>query len=133
MMDYGGKVFDVHGDNFKVAFTDPLKAVEAALYAQYLVASEDWGPLGPIQTKIALHVGQAKKHSGGGYMSLALAILEPMDKLAQSGEIILSQAMANPVRAHLPKKIQLVDLGEHIITRREPAMHLFQLVLSEIT
>jgi class 3 adenylate cyclase len=133
MIEYGGKVFNVRGDNFQVAFTDPLKAVEAALHAQHLVASEDWGPLGPIQTKMALHVGQAKMHSGGGYVSIALGILEPMEKFAQSGEIILSQAMADAVRAHLPKKIQLVDLGEQVLTKRDPAAHLFQLVLSEIT
>jgi len=132
MAEFGGKVFNVRGDNFVVAFTDPLRAVEAAVYARSLIEKEDWGAVGPVQTKMTLHVGQAKTHPGGGYVSLSLGYLERMERLAaQSGQIILSQAMADAVRAHLSKKIQLVDLGEHVISTREPAMHLFQLVVSE--
>jgi class 3 adenylate cyclase/DNA-binding XRE family transcriptional regulator len=133
LAEYGGKVFNVRGDNFVVAFTDPLRAVEAAINAQQLLAREDWGPLGPVQMKMTLHIGQAKMHSSGRYVSLALASLEPMEKFAQSGQILLSQAMADAVRAHLPKKIQLADLGEYVISTREPAAHLFQLVVSELT
>jgi class 3 adenylate cyclase len=131
MGEYGGKVFNVRGDNFVAAFTDPLRAVEAAINAQRLVASEDWGDLGPVQIRTVLHAGQARMHSGGmGYVSLALGYLEPMEKFAQNGQIVLSQAMADAVRAHLPKNIQLIDLGERMILSREPAMHLFQLAVS---
>lgn len=130
MAEYGGKVFNVRGDNFVAAFTDPLRAVEAAIHAQSLFAKEDWGAMAPVQTRMTLHVGQAKMHSGGGYVSLSLGYLELMEKLTQVGQIILSQAMADAVRAHLPKNIRLIDLGEHLISLREPAMHLFQLAVS---
>ena len=67
MEEYGGKVFNIRGDNFAVAFTDPLRAVLAAIYAQSLLAKEDWGTIGEVQTRMTLHVGQAKMHSGVGY------------------------------------------------------------------
>ena len=130
MAEYGGKVFDIRGDNFVAAFTDPLRAVEAAIHAQSLLTKEDWGTMGPVQTKMTLHIGQAKLHSGGGYVSLSLGYLERIEKIAQKGQIVLSQAMADAVRAHLPKNIRLIDLGEHVILSREPAMHLFQLAVS---
>lgn len=128
MAEYGGKVFNVRGDNFVVAFTDPLRAVEAAIHAQSLLTKEDWGAMAPVETKITLHVGQAKMHSSGRYVSLSLSSLETMENFVQNGQIVLSQAMADAVRAHLPKNIQLIDLGEYVIVAREPATHLFQLV-----
>lgn len=131
MAEYGGKVFNVRGDNFMAAFRDPLRAVEAAINAQSLVEKENWGATAPVQTRMTIHVGQAKMHSGGGYVSLSLGYLEPMEKHIQGGEIVLSQAMADAVRAHLPKNIQLVDLGEYVISHRNPPMHLFQLVMSD--
>lgn len=130
MAGYGGKVFNVRGDNFVVAFIDPLRAVEAAIHAQSLLAKEDWGVMAPVQTKMTLHVGQAIMHSGGRYVSLSLGLLELMEKFVQNDQIVLSPAMADAVRAHLPKNIRLLDLGEHVIVEREPAMHLFQLVVS---
>ena len=86
--------------------------------------------MGQVQARMTLHVGQAKMHSSGRYVSLALGYLEQMEKFAQNGQIILSQTMADTVRAHLPKNIQLIDIGEHVILSREPAIHLFQLVVS---
>jgi len=130
MEEYGGKVFNMQGDNFVVAFTDPLRGVLASIYAQTLLAKEDWGAMGQVQARMTLHVGQAKMHSSGRYVSLALGYLEQMEKFAQIDQVILSQTMADTVRAHLPKNIQLIDLGEHVIVSREPATHLFQLVVS---
>ena len=106
-----------------------LRAVEAAIHEQSLLAKEDWGAMAPVQTKLTLHVGQAKMYPGGRYVSFSLGHLEPMQKLAQNGQIVLSQAMADAVGAHLPKNIQLIDLGEHVISSQEPAMHLFQLAV----
>lgn len=130
MAEHGGKVFNVRGDNFVVAFTDPLRAVEAAIHAQSLLAKEDWGSMAPVQTKMTLHVGQAKMHSGGRYVSLSLGSLELMEKFVQNDQIVLSQAMVDAVRAHLPKKVRLIDLGEHVILAQEPATHLFQLIVA---
>ena len=129
MAEYGGKVFNVQRDNFVAAFTDPLRAVEAAIHAQSLLAKEDWREMAPVQIRLTLHIGQAKMYSGGRYVSFSLGHLELMEKLAQNGQIVLSQAMADAVRAHLPKNIRLIDLGEHVISSREPAMHLFQLAV----
>ena len=131
MEQFSGKVFNIHGDNFTAAFTDPLKAVEAAIYAKSSVKNEDWGKTGPIQITMALHVGQAKVHPGGRYVSISLAYLEPLRKHTPKGEIILSQAMADAVRAHLPKNIQLLKLGEYIVFKPDPPTIVYQLLVSE--
>ena len=36
----------------------------------YMLDRADWGDLGPVQTKMALHGGQAKMHSGGSCVRL---------------------------------------------------------------
>ena len=51
MEEYGGKVFNMRGDNFVVAFTDPLRGALAAIYAQSLLAKEDWGHNGAGSSK----------------------------------------------------------------------------------
>jgi class 3 adenylate cyclase len=129
MTELDGKVFNVRGDNFTVAFTNPIKAVNAALAAQRIVAKQDWGVLEPVQTQMILHIGQATVHPGGGYLSLSLGYLELIQKFAKSGKILLSQEMAAAVQAHLPVQVRLVDLGEYVISTQRPSAHLFQIDL----
>jgi class 3 adenylate cyclase len=129
MAEHGGIVFNIRGDNFVAAFIDPLVAVKAAYNAQRLLAAKDWGTLTPIQTRMALHIGQATIHPSGGYVSVSIASLEPIEKFAHAGQILLSQAMADTIQHRLPPQIRLIDLGEHNIPTLGPRPHLFQIDL----
>src|SRR5215467_5461906 len=53
----GGYVFKMMGDAVYAVFTIAADAVAAALAAQRAVAVEDWGEVGPLRVRVALHTG----------------------------------------------------------------------------
>lgn len=57
MAAHGGYVYKMIGDAFQVAFATAPAALSAALEAQRLLHTENWGEIGPIRVRIALHTG----------------------------------------------------------------------------
>src|SRR6266436_3021761 len=52
---HGGYVFKMVGDAVYAAFAVPTDAVSAALAAQRAVAAAQWGEVGPLRVRMALH------------------------------------------------------------------------------
>ena len=63
IMACGGFVFKMVGDAVSAAFAVPTGAVSAALAAQHAVLAEEWGEVGPLRVRMALHTGVAQKKS----------------------------------------------------------------------
>ncbi len=57
---HGGFVFKMVGDAVYAAFAIPADAVSAALAAQHTVSAEEWGEVGPLRVRMALHTGAAQ-------------------------------------------------------------------------
>src|SRR5262245_13885783 len=55
---HGGAVFKTIGDAFCAAFADPAAALGACLTAQRALAVEDWGAVGTVRVRMALHSGE---------------------------------------------------------------------------
>jgi class 3 adenylate cyclase len=60
MTAHGGHVFKLMGDAVYAAFADPAAAVSAALAGQRAIAAEEWGEVGPLRVRMALHTGVAQ-------------------------------------------------------------------------
>ena len=57
MNNHGGHVYKMIGDAFQVAFSTAREALEGALKAQHSLQNEEWGEIGPIKGRMALHTG----------------------------------------------------------------------------
>src|SRR5215210_4420401 len=61
----GGHVFKTMGDAFCCAFPTAPEALEAALSAQRaLLVNEEWGEVGALLVRMALHTGSAEERDG---------------------------------------------------------------------
>jgi len=64
-----GTVFKTIGDAFCAAFHAPDDGLQAALVVQRALAAEDWGEIGHVRVRIALHTG-AVQHRDNDYFGL---------------------------------------------------------------
>ena len=129
---HGGRVFNVIGDGVLAAFSSPVQAAAAAVAAQRGLASAAWGATGPLRVRMGLHRGPAEVF-GRGYAPLhTLNRVARMMSAGHGGQILLSLAVAESVREHLPEGVGLRDLGKHRLKGLSQAEHLFQIVVSDL-
>jgi class 3 adenylate cyclase len=112
VVHHGGVVFKTVGDAVCAAFAGAPTALAAALAAQQELAAENWGPLGPMRVRMALHVGQAEERDGD-YLGQPLNWVARLLVAAHGGQVLLSLVATELVRDHLPEGAALLDLGEH--------------------
>src|ERR671913_1859872 len=63
----GGVLFKAVGDAMQAAFPTAPAALTATLKAQHALLVEDWGALGPLRVRMALHAGEAEPDARGDY------------------------------------------------------------------
>ena len=128
----GGQVYKIIGDEFQAAFTDSVKAVEAALAAQRGLAKEPWGETGPLRVRMGIHIGAAQA-SGGDYVTThTLNRVARVMGAGHGGQILVSMAVAEMVRGQLPKGITLRDMGKHHLKGISEPEHIFQVVAPDL-
>jgi class 3 adenylate cyclase len=66
-----GHVFGSTGDSLSAVFAGAPDAVAAALAGLRVLRAEDWGEIGALRTKMALHTGEAVL-VGGNYFGATL-------------------------------------------------------------
>jgi predicted ATPase/class 3 adenylate cyclase/Tfp pilus assembly protein PilF len=124
---HNGARFKTIGDAIQAAFATAPEAVHAAVAAQRALNEEDWGALGPITVRMAVHTGAATPQDGD-YLAPALNRLARLLGAGHGGQILVSESTALLVRDALPPEIQLHDLGEHRLRDLREAEHVFQIV-----
>jgi class 3 adenylate cyclase len=90
---HGGVAFKVIGDAVQAAFPAAPQAVAAALSAQRTLLVEDWGALGPLRVRMALHAGEAEPDDRGDYLAPALNRLSRLLSTGHGGQVLLSLAV----------------------------------------
>ena len=91
MIDHGGYVFKLVGDAVYAAFATAPDAVAAALAAQRAVAAEEWGEVGPLRVRMALHSGAAQCREGD-YFGPTLNRVARLLSTGYGGQVLLSLA-----------------------------------------
>jgi class 3 adenylate cyclase/predicted ATPase/DNA-binding CsgD family transcriptional regulator len=114
MVAHGGYVYKMIGDAFQVAFAAASTALAAALAAQRALHAEEWGPIGTLRVRIALHTGVTEER-GDDYVGPELNRIARLLSAGHGGQVLLSQATADLVRDYLPEDVSLRDLGEHTL------------------
>jgi predicted ATPase/class 3 adenylate cyclase len=128
---HNGVHFKTIGDSIQAAFPTAIDAVLAAATAQGALVKEDWGDLGPISVRMALHTGTANPRDGD-YLAPALNRLARLLAAGAGGQILATEATRQLVRDNLPPSMQLLDLGEHQLRDLREAEHVFQLLAPDL-
>jgi predicted ATPase/class 3 adenylate cyclase len=126
-----GHVFKTIGDAFCVAFDTAQSALAGALESQRALKGADWGEIGELKVRMALHTGAAE-HRDGDYFGQALNRVARILGTAHGGQVLASQATEELVRDHLPPGANLRSLGEHRLRDLTRPEHLYQLVATDL-
>ena len=124
---HGGYVFKTMGDAFCAAFADPVAALSAGLVAQRALIDEDWGALGSVRVRMALHTGVAHERNGD-YFGPPLNRVARLLSAGHGGQVLVSAATQELVRDQLAAGGELRDLGDHRLKDLIRPEHVFQLV-----
>jgi predicted ATPase/class 3 adenylate cyclase/Tfp pilus assembly protein PilF len=128
----GGQVYKTIGDEFQAAFTDPVKAIQAALRAQRGLVKEPWGETGPIRVRMGIHIGAAQAGDGDYVTSHTLNRVARVMGAGHGGQILISGAVAELVRGQLPRQVTLKDMGKHRLKGISEPEHIFQVVAPDL-
>ncbi|MCA1955116.1 MAG: tetratricopeptide repeat protein [Anaerolinea sp.] len=134
VQDFGGEVIKHTGDGIFAVFGDGTElqmALSCALQIQRRIAAQDWGALGELRVRLALHLGEAEHHlhaswrdGGEDYFGLEVSRTQRLLSAAWGGQILLSAAMA---QASLPAGASLYDHGVHLLKDLIEPQHIYEL------
>jgi predicted ATPase/class 3 adenylate cyclase len=122
---YGGRVFHHTGLGVGAAFAEPTQAIDAALDAQRALMAEDWGPIGAVPARMAIHTGEASGRDGR-FEGAAVDRTGHLRNLARGGEVLVSAA-SRLATGRLLGDLGLVHLGEVELGGTEPSETLYRL------
>jgi predicted ATPase/class 3 adenylate cyclase len=108
-----GVLYKIIGDGTQAAFASAEAALRAAVASQRALLAEDWGEIGPLTVRMALHAGEAIPDIRGDYLAAPLNRLARLLSTGYGGQILLSQTVQQLSRGALPAGSELRDLGEH--------------------
>ena len=109
---HGGRVFKHTGDGICAVFPIATPAVAAAIGIQRSVAEHDWGEIGALRVRIALHSGEAQPRDDD-FAGPALNRCARLLAAAHGGQTVASAAVVELAEHPLPSGATLTDLGQH--------------------
>jgi predicted ATPase/class 3 adenylate cyclase len=127
-----GVVFETIGDAVYAAFPSPGQGVRAALQSQLALGREDWGPLGAIRVRMAVHGGDVELR-GAHYFGPALYLCARIMATGHGGQVLLSSSWAEAVRKDLQPGVDLRPLGKHRLKDIAEPQAIFQLTHPDLT
>jgi predicted ATPase/class 3 adenylate cyclase/DNA-binding XRE family transcriptional regulator len=128
---HAGVVVKTTGDGAHAAFATAPDALAAALAIGGALQAEEWGAIGALRVRMALHTGVAELRDGD-YFGPALNRAARLLSAGHGGQILLSAAVWELARDHLPSNLELRDLGEHRLKDLSRPEHIFQLVAPDL-
>ncbi len=128
---HGGHVFKTGGDAFCAAFADAPSALYAALIGQLAVSDQEWGEIGSLRVRMALHIGEADERDRDYFGPSVNRVARLLDT-GHGGQVLLSQASEEKVRDCLPEKASLKDLGEYRLKDLSRRERVFQLIYPDL-
>src|SRR5687767_2763450 len=120
-----GVLFKTIGDAIQAAFPTVPKAIAAAIDAQIALRRADWGELGPLRVRMAIHAGDATPRDDD-YLAPALNRLSRLLGTGYGEQILLTDT-ARTLATTLPVGYALQDLGRHRLRDLLEAERIFQL------
>jgi class 3 adenylate cyclase len=129
---HGGIRFKTIGDAVQAALPTAPQGVAAALQGQRDLLAEDWGELGPLRVRMALHAGEATPNERGDYLAAPLNRLSRLLATGHGRQILLTQVVQQLARSALPPGAELRDLGDHRLRDLLEPERVYQLLHPEL-
>ena len=85
----GGSVFKHTGDGVCAVFSSARNAMTGAAAAQHRVTATDWGELGALKVRMAVHAGEATAR-GGDWFGPALNRTARLMAIVHGGQVVAS-------------------------------------------
>jgi predicted ATPase/class 3 adenylate cyclase len=120
-----GVLFKIVGDAIQAAFPTVPRSIAAAVAAQAALRREDWGDIGLLRVRMAIHAGEAVPLNGD-YLAPALNRLSRVLGTGYGEQILLTET-ARALATVLPADHALIDLGPHRLRDLLEAERIFQL------
>jgi predicted ATPase/class 3 adenylate cyclase len=105
-----GYIFKTIGDAFCAAFWSAGEALAAAVDAQRHLGGEDFGAIGGLYVRMAIHVGETDERRGD-YFGVAVNRTARLLSAGHGGQILISGVAADLALPHLPEGVHLRHLG----------------------
>jgi DNA-binding NarL/FixJ family response regulator/class 3 adenylate cyclase len=121
-----GHEVDAVGDELLAAFTEPDRAVDAALAAQRSLRDADWPNGVGVRVRIGLHTG-TPSIGVEGYTGVDVVRASRIANAGHGGQIVLSAATLDVVGA-----VSSRDLGEHQLEGLPEAVRVHQLLADDL-
>jgi class 3 adenylate cyclase len=126
-----GELFKLTGDGVHASFKNASHAVAAALAIQKEVGSRNWGDVGTLRARVAIHTGVAEK-IGADYYGRTINRVGRILEMGHGGQILLSRATVQAVGNDLPPNTTLKDLNEQALRDLQEPERIFQLEPSDL-
>jgi predicted ATPase/class 3 adenylate cyclase len=121
-----GVLFKTIGDAVQAAFPSVPDAITAAAAAQTLLRAEDWGVVGPLRVRMAIHIGEAVPRDGD-YLAPALNRLARVLATGFGDQVLLTEAAVALAGPAFRNGIDALDLGAHRLRDLLQPEHIYQL------
>jgi predicted ATPase/class 3 adenylate cyclase len=125
---HSGQVFRTVGDAFDVAFSQPAKALAAAIEAQRQLEAAPWGALGPLKVRMGLHLGSVELKGGDYVSSHTFNRVARIMSAGHGGQILISAEVMEKLQGQLPSGVTLRDMGQHRLKGMARPEHLYQVL-----
>jgi len=122
-----GHVFKTVGDAFHAAFATPENALNAAVAAQIAISTMDWGEIGQLLVRMAIHTGTADERDGD-YFGASVNRVARVLALGNPGQILLSRTAADLLLASSAKDVSFLDLGDFELRGMTRSERIYQVV-----
>ena len=114
------------GDSHFIVFESAPAAALVAIEIHRTLASIDWGVVGPIRVRTALHSGTAELRDED-YFGQAVNRCARLRGVAHGGQTIVSESTRKLLSGQLPDDVSLQDLGSHRLKDLLEPERIFQL------
>jgi DNA-binding NarL/FixJ family response regulator/class 3 adenylate cyclase len=123
---HGGHEVDAVGDELLAAFTEPGRAVDAALEAQRGMRDSEWPEAVSVRIRIGLHTG-TPSIGVEGYTGVDVVRASRIANSGHGGQIVLSSATLEACGS-VPNR----DLGEHQLEGLPEPVRVYQLLADDL-
>lgn len=125
---WGGQIIKHTGDGIFAVFPsgNPL---EFALRVQRKLRNHDWGAIGDLRVRFAIHTGEAQ-HRNGDYFGAAINQVTRLLAMGRGEQILLTAAAAST--SHIPPGTSLHKLGAYRFKGLSQPLTIFELTHPEM-
>jgi class 3 adenylate cyclase len=124
----GGKIVKNLGDGVFAVF-EGGQPLHCAVDAQRQLAQEDWGRVGQLLVRMALHAGEAERNNGD-YFGPAVNRASRLTHIAWGGQILVTPEAIDV--CDFPEDARLHDLGVHLLKDLSRPQYVYQILYPDM-